>query len=64
MVVENIFVFKMHNAACGVVKFYSSGLVTHDWLQEPILRLQNLLLQRQRCSRLERFCIGEKYLLF
>jgi hypothetical protein len=28
--------------------------------QEPILRLLNLQLQRQRCSRLERFYIGEK----
>jgi hypothetical protein len=31
--------------------------------QEPILRLLNLQLQRQRCSRLERFYIGEKFLV-
>jgi hypothetical protein len=28
--------------------------------QEPILRLRNLQLQRQRCARLESFCISEK----
>jgi hypothetical protein len=31
---------------------------------ESILRIRNLQLQRQRCSRLERFYIREKILLF
>jgi hypothetical protein len=31
---------------------------------EPILRLLNLLLQRQRCIWLDRFHIGEKYFFF
>jgi hypothetical protein len=29
--------------------------------QDPILRLLNLQLQRQRCSRLERFQIGDHF---
>jgi hypothetical protein len=32
--------------------------------QEPILRIQNLQLQRQRCSRLERFFNIEETILF
>jgi hypothetical protein len=32
--------------------------------QEPILRLLNLQLQRQRCSRLERFSKKNKIFLF
>jgi hypothetical protein len=31
---------------------------------QPILRLLNLQLQRQRCSRIERFYISEKSFLF
>jgi hypothetical protein len=31
------------------------------WCLEPILRLVNLQLQHQRCNRLERFYISEKY---
>jgi hypothetical protein len=27
---ENIFVFNMHKASCGIVNFYSAGVVTHD----------------------------------
>jgi hypothetical protein len=32
--------------------------------QEPILRLRNLQLQRQRCSRLERFLKVEENIFF
>jgi hypothetical protein len=38
------------------ISFWTIGLVSdHYFMQEPILRLFNLQLQRQRCSRLERF---------
>jgi hypothetical protein len=40
---------------------YALLLLSH--YQEPILQLLTLQLQRQRCSRLERFYIGEKYFL-
>jgi hypothetical protein len=36
----------------------------HQVAQEPVLRLLNLQLQSQRCSRLERFHIGEEEFLF
>jgi hypothetical protein len=41
----------------GIVHQEQSG---NPGFQEPILRFLNLQLQRQHCSRLERFNIGEK----
>jgi hypothetical protein len=41
------------------LKNYNAGVVfihnRRNWLQDQILRLLSLQLQRQRCSRLERF---------
>jgi hypothetical protein len=35
-----------------------------DRALEPILQLPNLQLQRQRCSRVERFTVRNEYVLF
>jgi hypothetical protein len=44
-----------HYASCGVVNIYNAGVVTHVRRIGSFQRLLNLQLQRQRCSRLERF---------
>jgi hypothetical protein len=41
--------------SCSIQDFYGQA-------QEPILRLSNLQLQRQRCSRLERFFKVEEHI--
>jgi hypothetical protein len=40
------------------------SILFFDFFLNPILRLQNLLLQRQRCSRLERFFNAKETFFF
>jgi hypothetical protein len=59
------YLFQLHQGPIFAESFYALLMGYFDmFIQEPILRFLNLQLQRQRCSRLERFSKQNKIFLF